>query len=71
MSTKYLVCRADRSSSPVAVGQTLYVGNHDYGIASEDSRMTGIEHISLCKTEEGSPTFTIPKADVLRVAEIK
>lgn len=71
MSLKYIVCRADRSTEEVAVGETLYSVGCDYGVANEDSRYTGIEHISLSKNENGMPGFTIPVADVLQLAETK
>lgn len=35
---------------------------HDYGLASDDSRYTGIEHVSVTMDPEGGyPSFTIPK----------
>ncbi len=71
MSTRYMVMRADRASGPAKMGQTLYAGNCDYGCASDDTRDTGIEHISLSESETGSPTFTIPREDVLQLAEKK
>lgn len=42
------------------VGTFLYDSTtSNYGLASDDSRLTGIEHVSV-KTREG-PSFTIPK----------
>lgn len=36
---------------------------HDYGLANDDSRMTGVEHVSVSKHSDGGyPFFTIPKA---------
>lgn len=33
----------------------------DYGLASEDSRYTGVEHMSVSRTEDGNyPYQTIP-----------
>lgn len=38
---------------------------HDYGLASDDSRITGIEHISVTlKRSGGYPTFTMPLRDL-------
>ncbi len=34
---------------------------HDYGLASDDTRGFGIEHISVSLTEDGDyPFFTVP-----------
>jgi hypothetical protein len=41
---------------------------HDYGLASDDTRATGIEHISVTLNSDGStPTFTIPVTDLAAV----
>lgn len=35
---------------------------HDYGLASADSRMTGVEHVTVTLKADGKPPgFTIPK----------
>lgn len=40
----------------------------DYGLANDDSRMTGIEHTSVTKNADGSfPAFTIPVRDLIKV----
>lgn len=42
---------------------------HDYGLASDDTRFTGIEHRSVTKKEDGDyPGFTI---SVYHIEEIK
>jgi hypothetical protein len=34
---------------------------YDYGLASDDARMTGIEHISVTRNHDGDyPYFTVP-----------
>lgn len=71
MTTRYMVLRAGRSSCDVKMGQVVYAGNCDYGCASDDSRSTGIEHISVSESDTGSPTFTIPREDVIQLAEKK
>ena len=35
----------------------------DYGLASDDTRILGIEHISVARDDE-KPFFTIPVADL-------
>ena len=35
---------------------------HDYGLASDDTRITGVEHISVTLNSDGDyPGFTIPR----------
>lgn len=52
------------------VGDTVYdYISHDYGLASDDTRFTGIEHTSVTSNADGSgPSFTIP---VHHLREIK
>jgi len=47
-------------------GQVVYqCFKCDYGLASDDSRITGIEHASVTLKEDGDyPSFTIPKRDL-------
>jgi hypothetical protein len=38
---------------------------YDYGLASDDTRMTGIYHVSVTKKPDGDyPGFTIPRDDL-------
>ncbi|QIN99728.1 hypothetical protein bastian_115 [Salmonella phage bastian] len=57
MTRKYLVIKGEHA------GQTVYsLKFHDYGLASDDTRYTGIEHTSVTLDETGDyPSFTIPK----------
>jgi hypothetical protein len=43
-------------------GRTVYkCAKHDYGCASDDTRITGVQHISLSLTSDGDyPFFTHP-----------
>ncbi len=39
---------------------------HDYGSANDDTRHTGIHHVSVTKDPEGDyPFFTVPKQDLI------
>jgi hypothetical protein len=53
----------------VTVGSTVYsIRGHDYGLASDDSRWTGVEHISVTLNADGDyPSFTIPRRDLERL----
>lgn len=65
LSRKYKVLRADRASRVIVdVGHTVYDGRDCYGCASDDSRLTGIEHKAFSINESGEPFFTMPRADV-------
>lgn len=67
---KYKVVRADRSANKdVQVGSFVYdCKGHDYGLANDDSRMTGVPHISVSLREDGDyPFFTIPEMDLEKV----
>ncbi len=62
----YYIITNERASMPdwIVTGQRVYPGADFYGIASDDSRATGIDHISMSVNESGEPFFTIPRADV-------
>ena len=62
---KYRIKDISRAADPtVQVGDIVVKCKmHDYGLASDDTRITGIEHVSVTKDPEGGwPSFTIPKA---------
>jgi hypothetical protein len=67
VSPQYRVIRADRCVRPVEVGQIVYLGRDFYGVSSDDTRATGIEHMAIADNESGYPFFTIPCADVERL----
>ena len=50
--------RFDHKAGTVVYAQKY----HDYGLASDDTRHTGIEHVSVSlKPDGGYPGFTVPK----------
>lgn len=53
------------------VGDVVYDSRgHDYGLASDDTRFSGQEHISVTRNADGShPFFTIPKSHLEEVKE--
>lgn len=61
---RYEVLRVERSRLPVVKGEWLYPGRDYYGVASTDTRMTGVEHVSVSVEMHGEPFFTIPREDV-------
>lgn len=48
------------------VGTVVYrASQHDYGLAADDTRITGIEHVSVSLERNGRyPTFTVPLRDL-------
>ena len=63
---KYKIIRADRAAGEVEVGKFVYdSAGHDYGLASDDTQATGIQHVSVTLNENGDyPFFTIPLEDL-------
>lgn len=59
--------RADRAARECVVGEPVYYGADGYGCAIDDSRVTGIDHISVSRDPSGLPFFTIPREDVERI----
>lgn len=60
----------DASNEPKAkVGSVVYSPRmHDYGIANDDTRSTGIQHVSVTLEPDGGyPVFTIPEKDLKRL----
>ena len=59
MTTKYIL---SEDSGEYAKGTVVYsCRSSDYGCASDDTRMTGIEHQSVTLKEDGDyPFFTVP-----------
>lgn len=50
-------------------GQTVYeLIHYDYGLASDDTRFTGVEYVSVTLDESGDyPSFTIPKHELKEI----
>lgn len=57
-----LVTRMVRDEVWAAKGDIVYeFRGHDYGLARDDTRYSGIEHISVTeRADGGAPSFTIP-----------
>lgn len=70
MTQAFKVLRTDRAADKsLTVGQTIYdCRGYDYGTASDDTRFTGIKHVSMSLDPTGDyPFFTIPEADIERI----
>ena len=64
---RYVITKAGTNSGDKPVGTIVYdLRGYDYGLASDDTRHTGVEHVSVTLNPEGDyPSFTIAK-DSLR-----
>lgn len=58
--------RVLRGELQARAGDVVYTSKgYDYGLASDDTRLTGIEHVSVTLNENGDyPSFTVPRADL-------
>lgn len=65
----YRVLKDSALSEEAKAGSVVYdCLGHDYGLASDDTRMTGIEHVSVTlKRSGGYPYFTIPRRDLKKI----
>lgn len=64
---KFRVKRADRAAeNSLQVGDVVYpLRRYDYDLAHDDTRVTGIQHVSMTKDPDGNyPFFTIPWEDL-------
>lgn len=70
---KLKVGHRSSSSDELAHGTLCYLGRgYDYGLSSDDTRATGIEHVSMTLNVDGSyPTFTVPICDLEAVPTVK
>jgi hypothetical protein len=66
----YVVLQNSKLEPKAAAGTVVFRPNGwDYGSANDDTRVTGVEHISVTLDADGDyPFFTIPMRD-LRMAE--
>ena len=67
---KFRIRRDGTNSGAHPAGTIVYdLRGHDYGLASDDTRMTGIEHVSVTLDPDGDyPSFTIVKTDLEPIA---
>jgi hypothetical protein len=53
----------------VKAGTTVYEYlGYDYGLASDDTRMTRIEHVSVTLEPNVTPSFTVPRRDLAPIS---
>lgn len=68
---KYILAhdRVLRGEIMAKAGDAVYdQRGHDYGLASDDTRITGIEHVTVTLNENGDyPGFTVPKHHLIKV----
>ena len=66
---KYKITKSGTNSGNFPAGTIVYdLRGHDYGIASDDTRMSGIEHVSVTLDPDGNyPSFTVVKDDLEKI----
>lgn len=71
MPSKYeLLCDSTIEKTAVKGTIVYYCRMADYGCASDDSRITGIEHVSVTLKEDGDyPFFTHPRHMLKKLEE--
>jgi hypothetical protein len=62
----YRMLRDSKLEPRATAGTAVYEqAGYDYGLSSDDTRITGIEHISVTLNEDGDyPGFTVPVHDL-------
>lgn len=62
----FKIINNSRSAVPTELGEKVYTSvGHDYGCASQDTRYTGVEHVSVTRDPASKyPFFTIPMKDL-------
>lgn len=63
---KFKIKSAGTNSGGHPAGTIVYdLLKHDYGLASDDTRFSGIEHVSVTLDPTGDwPSFTVIKSDL-------
>ena len=66
MVKKFRIKNAGTNCNDLPAGTICYdLMKHDYGLASDDTRLTGVPHVSVTLDPEGGyPSFTIVAADL-------
>lgn len=66
MIEKFRLLKGAATNSEAVAGTAVYSCKyHDYGLASDDSRITGIPHASVTLSPDGDyPFFTVPERDL-------
>jgi len=67
----YRMLRDSTVNTEVKAGATVYdCKGWDYGVANDDTRMTGVAHQSVTLDPEGGyPSFTVPVRDLEPIGE--
>jgi hypothetical protein len=67
MTASYRMLKDSDLEPAAKAGTTVYrPKGHDYGLSDDDTRMTGVIHISVTLDPDGGyPLFTVPRADVV------
>lgn len=69
--TRYRLLRDAATNETAVAGTIVYpCAMPDYGLADDDTRMTGIRHVSVTLNPDGDyPFFTVPENNIERVED--
>lgn len=71
MPTKYRLLTDSKIEAAATKGTIVYkCAKHDYGVASDDTLMSGVQHISLSLKSDGDyPFFSHPLRELEKVED--
>lgn len=71
MPTKYRMLTDSKLEPKATKGSIVYkCAKNDYGVSADDTRISGVQHISLSLTSDGDyPFFTHPLKDLEKVSD--
>lgn len=66
MTTAYKMLKNSALEPEAKAGTIVYsLRSWDYGLAKDDTRFSGIEHVSVTLKADGDyPSFTVPRSDI-------
>jgi len=66
---RYIMLKDSTIEPSVKAGQVVYrCMKYDYGLAADDTALTGVKHISVVLNPDGDyPYFTVPESDLEQV----
>lgn len=69
MVTQYEILEDSRLERKAVKGAIVYkFVRYDYGLASDDTRMTSVPHVSVTLDPEGGyPSFTVPETAIREI----
>jgi len=69
--TRYRLLQDATTNKDAVAGTVVYsCAKHDYGLADDDTRMTGVRHVSVTLNPDGDyPFFTVHEDSIERIEQ--